>query len=185
MALHEVQLEMNAIDAAVNHLSSQIAVLHEHSVSLIQYSPKINQSAQPSIESTVAIPTSSVLRAIQICYLGDEKLFVLMNNIQDGTIAVCNINASCSFSILTPQSAVVNMFPSQKHDRLCLSNGNEVHKVTFDSLVEGTSKHEVAELETICTFPNIACWVEVVLVGEEVCTSFYPYQSLTLVFVRT
>jgi len=172
MSLHEFQLKGNASDVAVNHSSSKIAVLHKNSISLIKYSPKIKEPTKPSIEGTIVIPTSSVLRALQICYLGNEELFVLMSNIQNGTIAVYNVTTSRMYNILTPQSAVVNMFPSQEHDCLCLSNGNEVYKVTFDSPVEAIAERELADLETICAFPNLAPWVEVVRVGEEVCPCF-------------
>lgn len=169
MALHEIQLQSNAIDVAVNQSSSQIAVLHNDAVSLIRYAPKVRDSEQPTIVSTVSVPTSSTLKAVQICYVGAADIFVLMANLEEYNNLIYHISASSQTGTqLNVPSNATSIFPAQNHDFVCVSNDDVVSKVTVGSSPDGSPYGGFVDLGTICKFPDSSPWVEVVTVNDEV-----------------
>lgn len=169
MALHEITLPKNAVDAAVNRSSSQIAVLHEDSISIVRYSPKIKESSIPSVEHNVSIPTSKSLKALQICYEDETSILILMVNLQDNSQSIYRLATKQSFALMSTPSANVGLFPADQDGLTCLSSDNVVSKVILDTHTEDAPEHAFAELETVCTFPGSAPWVDVVHVADEVC----------------
>jgi len=168
MALHNIQLGSNAIDVSVNRSSSRIAVLHENSISIVRYAPKIKDVLEPTIESTASVPSSAVLKAVQISYLGDEDVYVLMTNVVELSYAIYHLRTSRLYTILNTLSAAVSIFPAQSHEYLCVSHGDEVFKVPLDKPADEPSEHAFVDLENICVFPSPAPLVEVTQVDDQV-----------------
>jgi elongator complex protein 1 len=171
MALHEITLEVEAIDVAVNLSNTKIAVLHRTSFTILSYDPRI--SLGPVIERIEDLPISDFVVARQICYKGDDEVLVLMNNLLT--------NESLVYDCLNQQESqipnstnVLRLFPSADYSALFLATEDMVKQV--DTLENTTG---LLEATTVATIPAPAPWVEVVQCGEEVCNNIFG-QATTL-----
>ncbi|KAF2461618.1 IKI3 family-domain-containing protein [Lineolata rhizophorae] len=77
MALHEINLETNAVDVAFSRSGQRISVLHKGSVALYSYKLLGKPIPQPVLEGRCAFPDPEGCRPRQIRFLGDSKAVVV------------------------------------------------------------------------------------------------------------
>ncbi|KAI9796377.1 MAG: hypothetical protein M1835_004230 [Candelina submexicana] len=77
MALHELELETNAVDVAFSQSNTRIAVLHEASITIFEWDTDPNPSKVPSIRLNIKTILSPGTYNRQICFYGDSDLLTL------------------------------------------------------------------------------------------------------------
>lgn len=160
MALHEIELDIEAIDVAVNLSNTKIAVLHRTSFTVLSYSPR--NPSEPVIERVEDLPISDMIVARQICYKGDDGLVVLLNNLVTNESLVYDCTNQQE-SQVPDMMDVLRISSSIDHSALFLVTQNMVKRV--DTFENNTG---LLETTSVATIPTQAPWVEVVQCGEEV-----------------
>ena len=165
MSLHEIQLSKRIRDAAVNRSTTRIAVLHENMVTTLAYTTQTHLRQAPQIEMILKLDIDGSFDACQICFHGDEQLFVLLFELGTNTAALYTVQTN-TISPLGNMSSTVRLFPSFNHQELCFLAANTISYIRRGSNL--TSSENRIVVESSCNVPAMTTWVEVFSHGEEV-----------------
>lgn len=165
MALHEVQLENNAIDLAINTSSSLIAVLHNSEVCIYRYEISTKAAQDPVLNTRHAFEHHPAARPRQIAFRDDSEIFVLLDSGDIGESLVYHKTLDQSdFSMLPLDSPKIHtIFTSVDYNKLCIQDDAGAVSTVSADINDGQS--------SLCRFPVKASWAEVVSHDDEV----YPF----------
>ena len=171
MALHEIELESNAKDVAVNFSSSRIAVLHERTISVFRFG--VSPVSEPVLERKIDLPEQMI--PLQICFRGDEDVFVLLATLVTGFKMVYNAQSNYSHEVKSP--GPVRIFAAIDHTSLCIAEGNIVSELRPSSENDPRLLERPLHSHTICIFPYAGPWIESIELvhhAEQVSTQVFP-----------
>ncbi|OJD33532.1 elongator complex protein 1 [Diplodia corticola] len=160
MALHEVLLESNAIDVAINSASTLIAALHENEVCVYKYSISSKEAQDPVLETryTIEDPTA---RPRQVAFRGDSEIFVLLDNDDIGESVVFYKTLDQEGFTMIPMDSprLHTVVASVDYSKLLtMDEGGSVSCIDSEVL-DGPSP--------VSKFPTRPAWVEVVSHDDE------------------
>lgn len=81
MALHEIELVDNAVDAAFSSDNQYLAILYHDSAGVFACSEHGTAAPDPKLHKTWKLPTTPDLVAAQICFGSDESIQILLYNL--------------------------------------------------------------------------------------------------------
>lgn len=164
MALHEVLLEGNAVDVAINSSSTLIAVLHESEVCVYRYNISSKEAQDPILETRCTLEDSAA-KPRQVTFRGDSEIFVLLDNEDIGESIVCYKTLDHEGFTMIPLDSprIHTAMASVDYSKFCtMDEGGSVSCIDSDVL-DGPSP--------ISKFPVRPAWIEVVSHDDEVCSS--------------
>ncbi|KAL0263264.1 putative elongator complex protein 1 [Diplodia seriata] len=160
MALHEVLLESNAIDVAINSSSTLVAVLHESEVCIYRYNISSKEAQDPVLETRFALEDPAA-KARQVAFRGDSDIFVLLDNEDIGESVVCYKTTDQEGFTMIPLDSprIHTVVASVDYSKFCtMDEGGSVSCIGSDVL-DGPSP--------VSKFPTKPAWVEVVSHEDE------------------
>ncbi|KAB2574301.1 Cytochrome c oxidase subunit VIIc [Lasiodiplodia theobromae] len=160
MALHEVLLEGNAVDVAINSSSTLIAVLHESEVCVYRYNISSKEAQDPILETRCTLEDSAA-KPRQVTFRGDSEIFVLLDNEDIGESIVCYKTLDHEGFTMIPLDSprIHTAMASVDYSKFCtMDEGGSVSCIDSDVL-DGPSP--------ISKFPVRPAWIEVVSHDDE------------------
>ena len=109
MSRHKIQLKENIIDVCFSHEDSIIAVLHEQSVSILQYEVRSKSPGSPKLERIQALLKVKTLLPRQITMSDELDAFVLAYDVEAGTDVILEIPVREEGEIKIRPAAPVNI----------------------------------------------------------------------------
>lgn len=91
MALHEVQLDYNALDVAISAKNDRLAVLHARSISVFEVSPK-EGNFRPHFQKKITLTHDS--NPLQIAFDDNTALRILDSNLLEGSVSISDAESS-------------------------------------------------------------------------------------------
>lgn len=164
MALCDLELQTEIKDVAINTSNMDMAVLHENSVTLVHAHKDQGPHAALSdlkAERVIKLPFSQTQKAQQICFRGEEDIYVLLTDVFSGECSLYDLHKAVFHEL--PEEVSVNVssiFPSVDHKMFCIA--------TDTGVCELIETEGVFETRTLSVSPVITPWVEVVTKDEEV-----------------
>ena len=165
MALHEFQVQSNAIDVAFNADASLIAVLHQHGISIFERK-SVSASSPPALTGRVSFEKTDSPAIIHqhISFAGKDEVFVMQRSESSSVIKRYGFNEDTGR--MEELAATAN--PSHTASTLsCFFQDGTVHpfvqgsKGDLHSLTFG--EHTLSH----CNFPMYLPWVDIVSFGDD------------------
>ncbi|KAH7061357.1 IKI3 family protein [Macrophomina phaseolina] len=160
MALHEVQLESNAVDVAVNSSSTLIAVLNDSEVCVYRYEVSNKSAHDPVFDTRHAFGDPSA-KPRQIAFRGDSEICVLLDSEDTGEGLVYHkVLGQSEFTIFPlDHPRIHTIFASVDYSKLCIHD---------DAGAVSTISADVNDVQSaLCRFPVKPSWAEVVSRKDE------------------
>jgi elongator complex protein 1 len=165
MALHELQIQSNAIDIAFNADASLIAVLHHHGISIFEWKSVLASSSPPVLTGRVSFEITASTAIIQqhISFADKGEVFVMQRNSSISIIKQYGFNEDtgrmeelASTKISHAASTLSSFFQDGTVHPFVQGRKGDLHSLTFG---EHTLSH--------CNFPIYLPWVEIVSFGDD------------------
>ena len=167
MALHELEIQSNAIDIAFSVDGSLIAVLHLDGIALYEWNAAEPVSSPPSLTGRVTFEKTEKLDDMyqQITFIGKDGLLVLQPiAASDEPVKRYGFNDETGRMEKVPSgintNSIIRTMSSFCHDGLShpfvQTGSGELHSLAFGD-------HNLGE----CNFPTYLPWVEIIPHGDE------------------
>jgi elongator complex protein 1 len=165
MALHEFQVQSNAIDVAFNADASLIAVLHQHGISIFEWK-SISASSPPALTGRVSFEKTESPGIIHqhISFAGKDEVFVMQRSESSSIIKRYGFNEDTGrmeelAATARPShtaSTLSSFFQDGTLHPFVQGKKGDLHSLTFG---EHTLSH--------CNFPMYLPWVDIVSFGDD------------------
>lgn len=165
MALHEFQVQSNAIDVAFNADASLIAVLHQHGISIFEWK-SVSASSPPVLTGRVSFENteSPAIFHQHISFAGKDEVFVMQRSQSSSIIKRYGFNEdtgrmeelAATANPSHPASTLSSFFQDGTVHPFVQGRKGDLHSLTFG---EHTLSH--------CNFPMYLPWVEIVSFGDD------------------
>jgi elongator complex protein 1 len=166
MALHEFQVQSNAIDVAFNADASLIAVLHQHGISIFEWKSVSASSSPPVLTGRVTFEKIELPAIINqhISFAGKDEVVVMQRSESSSSIKRYGFNEDTGrmeelASAANPShtaSTLSYFFQDRTVHPFVQGRKGDLHSLTFG---EHTLSH--------CNFPIYLPWVEIVSFGDD------------------
>ena len=166
MALHELQVQSNAIDVAFNADASLIAVLHQDGTSIFEWKSVLASSSPPVLTGRVTFEKTESPTIIHqhISFADKDGIFVMQRNESSSIIKRYGFNEDTGrmeelASTANPShtaSTLSSFFQDGTVHPFVQGRKGDLHSLTFG---EHTLSH--------CNFPMYLPWVEIVSLGDD------------------
>lgn len=155
MALHEVVLESNAVDVAINSSNTLLAVLHESEVCIYRYDINTKAAKDPVLDTRHAMETPASTPR-QITFRGESEIFVLADSREIGESLVCHKTLEQpDFTMLPLDSPRIHsIFNSVDYNQAYIQDDGSAVSMISSDVLEGQS--------SLCKFPVRPAWTEVI-----------------------
>jgi elongator complex protein 1 len=166
MALHEFQVQSNAIDVAFNADASLIAVLHQHGISIFEWKSVSASSSPPALTGRVTFEKTESPAIIHqhISFADKDDVVVMQRSESSSSIKRYGFNEDTGrmkelASAANPShttSTLSYFFQDGTVYPFVQGRKGDLHSLTFG---EHTLSH--------CNFPTYLPWVEIVSFGDD------------------
>ncbi|EKD16630.1 IKI3 family protein [Drepanopeziza brunnea f. sp. 'multigermtubi' MB_m1] len=167
MALHDLEIQSNAIDVAFNSDASLIAVLHQDGISVFKWSSVAVSAAAPELTGRVTFQRSNFLKATyqQVTFAGENQVLVLQRDETTQKIVRYGFNDDTGRMEEVPSndrpSSVMFTLSSYFKDGLAhpfvQDRKGEIHSVV-------AGDHSLSH----CNSPSYLPWVEIAAGDDEI-----------------
>jgi elongator complex protein 1 len=163
MALHELQLQQNAVDVAIGQSSTCFIVLDLAGITAYNYRITSKSTKQPTIIERYQLPEECGT-PVQVSLRGDDEIYLLthladanrdevyFSRFEDGSWTKLSID----------MDHVASIFANQSYDQINAQNSHGLTSSISDNVVQGWS----------IKFPGTCPWTELVQVADEVRLTF-------------
>lgn len=162
MALHELNLQQNAIDVAISQHSQHLAVLGRTQVTIHKYEVTSKLVKPPRVLAEHPLPESCEA-PVQVAWRGEQEIFVLTHDagLNRDAIYLLNTETSSWTSVDVGMGHTASLFSSQNYNELYIQNSL--------GLVVAAPPDTKDKLEpSSIKLPVLCPWVETVTIADEV-----------------
>jgi elongator complex protein 1 len=162
MALHELKLENNIVDVAVNSAISQVIVLDRTSICVYNYGAFSKQFSPPELISMHPLPADCGTPS-QISLFGNDCVAVLTHQgeVNEHQLYVWSKERSKWVSFDTGMGHLSTISTSLDFKTLCI-------QIETGLVLQASSEFDSLQLRGEVKLPVFCPWIEMVTVGDEV-----------------
>ena len=165
LALHELDLPGNIVDCAVNSTNSRLAVLHDCAISLFDCSQKSCSSPEPRMTETLSLPPAGEFVPLQICFSGENEVFVLLSDLSNGNSLLYDTQRSSYTQTLSP-SKMMRLCPAVDFAHVFAADDCRLSRLKTGRSMKALKTSQVSFDETKYSFPSPTPYVTVVEENE-------------------
>lgn len=167
MALHELNLQQDAIDVAISRSSTQLAILDRSHIKVYKYSITPKSVKQPELCSEHPL-LENCLGPVQIAWRGENEVFLLASDAGSNRDALYLLDIEAENWVLVDSGLdhIATIFSSQDYDEVYVQSSLGL-VIPAGSASGANSKHNSVKL------PVLSPWAEAVTIGEEVSPPLY------------
>lgn len=175
MALHELTLEMNVVDAAVNSTNTCIAVLHADAVAIFDSLEKDVPAPEPSFRVSQQLPPATDMVPSQICFCGEQEIYILFHNLKASSAGIFALHTK-SWIHAMGASKMCRITPSVDYSNLLTSSDSAASMLSVGQSAT-VGPEDGTTTRPICTFPTAPVQVEVCSAKDSVSDLFHSAPS--------
>ncbi|KAL9058161.1 MAG: hypothetical protein Q9162_001885 [Coniocarpon cinnabarinum] len=148
MALHELQMLANVVDAVISQNHQLIAVLHWNQVSLFSWEG--DWAEEPCLKKSVLIPTSQDVHALQVCLTDQQRVLVLLDDLLRNEYRVYDTSSDQPVWVLQREVKSIFLFTSScRDDDIYITSDYDCGR-----LLRTSNESRSRNFEHICKFPS-------------------------------